>query len=933
MGWLRCCAISLHYCDMDREAQAHNQLQLNLEVPYDIRRLEARLKPPQPVVIEKLSALQLPQSHHISADTAAHTIAAAELASVGMLSRDRLAAAQVLARRDLKQRKYLADAQQRLAGAVTASSSVTRRVPSVSPLPILGASSPRAPATRIVSSMALAGRRTPDRPGSSGSGSGAKSATAATAARSAKSESKKRPSSTKASVVRPSIGRVTADAPPQGNGEATATEAAAAAEGGARVSSVQLSALQEHIRTIESELRLLGSLAGKSSRKDEALRRLSESHRGAIQALQSFASNLPSRKRIEGDATYEQLSSMMTQLSQLCTQLELSGAAAPSKDPRDAAKEEIVAAGGIARQAAVAALPAASATIVLRLSKKTTSSGGRRVKSSPTKMPSDRLYPRGKSTAPPTKKAMSAGTAAARRSPYAPRQSPTIVSPYLTKPLAVTVGSAVTAHEGAVGISGAGQHESKRASAVHFNVAEPSLPDEPHATDVEHHDLLNEEGLPVSANFLERLLDARKGYTDRSPFARGAYSHDGDTDVIDPKWLEETTNAVYLQQQEQQQQRQQRQQQEAASTAAAAAVRTSFAASRAATGKLSADRLSAAASTGSLRGAQQQQWRQQQLQPPLLLQQQRSAENVGAAWELKDRDGASSRKPSTDSLNGGLTRMLEAKVSSNGDLLADMILSELVEDTAREMAELEEEGRVGDGSVPTPSQAELYDQLLARIDAMQAEQDNMRRRWTDVSLYVRSVSPDLPSGTGTAGDAAATGEVLPADFGHGDSSSMSSSAAAGAAQAREHGGEEGRALTFTRRSRPTAAQACSLQQQQQQLEAEAARESSGSEVRRRPASTGATAAIELSVPRSLLLSIAESLDEYRQFLERTHQVTTSEFDPAQFVEECAAALQEDCIEAVAGELGQAASDIVDTLYKDEFVTEPGADGRSDRSER
>jgi len=60
--------------------------------------------------------------------------------------------------------------------------------------------------------------------------------------------------------------------------------------------------------------------------QDDAVQRLSESHRGAIRALQSLAADMPNRKRSDGDTTYRELSAVMKQLSQLCTQLELAGA-------------------------------------------------------------------------------------------------------------------------------------------------------------------------------------------------------------------------------------------------------------------------------------------------------------------------------------------------------------------------------------------------------------------------------------------------------------------------------------------------------------------------------------------------------------------------------------------------------------------------------
>jgi len=42
-------------------------------------------------------------------------------------------------------------------------------------------------------------------------------------------------------------------------------------------------------------------------------------------------------------------------------------------------------------------------------------------------------------------------------------------------------------------------------------------------------------------------------------------------------------------------------------------------------------------------------------------------------------------------------------------------------------------------------------------------------------------------------------------------------------------------------------------------------------------------------------------------------------DAPRFFHRCAERIQDDCIEQLAGEVGKAASDIVDKLYKDEFL--------------
>ncbi|XP_064650803.1 protein moonraker-like [Lineus longissimus] len=258
------------------------------------------------------------------------------------------------------------------------------------------------------------------------------------------------------------------------------------------------------------------------------------------------------------------------------------------------------------------------------------------------------------------------------------------------------------------------------------------------------------------------------------------------------------------------------------------------------------------------------------------------------------------------SLRQKLSEKTTEKVEMNADVLADMILNDLLHDTAVEMTKLESEREAEVGAMAMQDGVPL-EVMWQRMADMEKEQNEIRRRWNSVT-YADTGADNLRPQM-DAGCSETPGTPPPIHLTRGDEDDSSE---------REYQDQARPQAQFD----PSGPIVFTKDRKQRHVKDENLRfgrplgglESEGSP-RRQPLETPK---IPLYIHQEDLDRIHDNRKTFESYLRRTAQDAVGTFNPAALVERIADSIMDDCFDDITDEIMETNSDIVRHEFKTEM---------------
>ncbi|XP_074640185.1 protein moonraker-like [Tubulanus polymorphus] len=248
------------------------------------------------------------------------------------------------------------------------------------------------------------------------------------------------------------------------------------------------------------------------------------------------------------------------------------------------------------------------------------------------------------------------------------------------------------------------------------------------------------------------------------------------------------------------------------------------------------------------------------------------------------------------SLRNKLSEKTSEKVEVNADILGDMLLHDLMRDTASELQRMEDDEK-SERLATEMRNAPQVEGLLQRLNEMEREQNAIRQKWNSINYQ-----DEEKSLTERAKDLSSFGKkpVTPQPIHITTGSGSSRNAYQPVIRTDVEGGIE--------LSRPSA----SLTQQRSHDEFD--------DVINEPMHLLIPPLIPFTIHKETLDSIFEYRNEYEQFLKRSANVSAGGFNPSNIMATIADEILGDCMESITQEIfdsGSAAT--VEKVFRSEFV--------------
>ncbi|KAJ8042806.1 Protein moonraker [Holothuria leucospilota] len=286
----------------------------------------------------------------------------------------------------------------------------------------------------------------------------------------------------------------------------------------------------------------------------------------------------------------------------------------------------------------------------------------------------------------------------------------------------------------------------------------------------------------------------------------------------------------------------------------------------------------------------------------------RKADEIALREERKQQSSAKS-------VQGKLSHRLAQKAIDKGDLISDLILEDILDDTAHELESIERQNDIRRMATGMEN-ATNFETMLQTLERMEAEEDNIRRRWKQVTYH-----DPISKGRGTDGHDVESKGV--ADW-------MMGTPLEGeqlermADPPKLHTGihyttipvQSGRTISIARPhdldSQSSLADSHSEHTElSEPVQTRQELKSSISKLK-------STSKFDFKVPAGMEKNITENRRQFESYLKRKSHLISGEFDPWKLVTEVSDDIVDDILQDVAEELADFSGGFMDALYQAEF---------------
>ncbi|XP_062568030.1 protein moonraker-like [Saccostrea cucullata] len=234
-------------------------------------------------------------------------------------------------------------------------------------------------------------------------------------------------------------------------------------------------------------------------------------------------------------------------------------------------------------------------------------------------------------------------------------------------------------------------------------------------------------------------------------------------------------------------------------------------------------------------------------------------------------------------------------VEAHGDVLAEMILNDIIRDTAEELENLEMSERAGREAVRLQNNPTL-ENVFQRLEQMEQEQFEIRRRWA--TLEFEEAGSNLRSKRQTASSLVSKPNAPVAM----EITRNSGPSVMGQKTLYQQEYKEDQPIIFTKfKPEPKFVQNRVVQEEE------------GTNI------GGTSKRVEISLAKNMVDNIHSYVEKYERHLRKTSHQIQGKFDPWKLVEEVSDQVLEDCLNEVAGELEDINEAAVNQLCKSEFM--------------
>ncbi|XP_064613073.1 protein moonraker-like [Liolophura sinensis] len=226
---------------------------------------------------------------------------------------------------------------------------------------------------------------------------------------------------------------------------------------------------------------------------------------------------------------------------------------------------------------------------------------------------------------------------------------------------------------------------------------------------------------------------------------------------------------------------------------------------------------------------------------------------------------------------------------TRGEVLSELLFNDLLTNTVEEFQAIQGKNSVTEQAASLMNNPSL-EVMVQRLEQMELEQEAIRRRWTSVKFDTEEIRRCV------------VGDDGPSDPGPLDLASFSRHEVERLKLGSRPEADVGPIL-FTKVNKP--------------FRADRDRQPLPNSV-----NTGVPEVITrvpVKLPQEVVMEIRKNVEQYESYLKRTCHHVAGKFDPWQLVKEVSDEIIDDCLTEVAGELEDMSSDIVNHLYTSEFA--------------